>query len=71
MNALIEGWDAADDTRRIWSRARTISEHFAVEAPLLKPLPVDRCGTGRRSSPKADRYSQVAVQTNHYSVRPA
>ena len=68
LNAMIDAWDAADDARRIGSRARTVGEHFAVEAPLLKPLPAEPFETGRLFTPRVDRYSQVTVRTNRYSV---
>lgn len=32
-----------DDACRIGSRARTIGEHFAIEAPLLERRPAERC----------------------------
>jgi hypothetical protein len=35
LNTLIDQWDAADDARRIGSRARTTGELFAIEQPLL------------------------------------
>ncbi len=39
LNATIDWWDIADDARRVGARANAIGELFAVEAPLLKPLP--------------------------------
>lgn len=33
LNALIDGWDAADDARSIGTRPRTIGEHYALERP--------------------------------------
>ncbi|NMN99021.1 IS21 family transposase [Antrihabitans stalactiti] len=68
LNALIESWDIADDDRRIGARPHTVGEHFAIERPLLKPLPSERFETGRWSHPRVDRYSMIAVQTNKYSV---
>lgn len=65
---MIDAWDLADENRRIWLRPYTIGEHFAVERPLLKPLPAERCETGRWFHPRVDRYSQVTVQSNRYSV---
>jgi hypothetical protein len=58
----------ADENRRIGLRPYTIREHFAVEKPLLKPLPAERCETGRWFHPRVDRYSQVTVHSNRYSV---
>jgi transposase len=68
LNLLIDEWDLADDNRRIGSRPHTVGEHFAVEKPLLKPLPEDRFETGRWFHPRVDRYSQVTVASNRYSV---
>ncbi|MFC6086545.1 IS21 family transposase [Sphaerisporangium aureirubrum] len=68
LNALIDAWDSADDARRIGSRPRTIGDHFAIEQPLLKPLPGEAFETGLLLSPRVDRYSQINVRTNRYSV---
>ncbi|MEV8442135.1 hypothetical protein AB0425_32570 [Actinosynnema sp. NPDC051121] len=68
LNAMVDGWDAADDARRIGSRVRTICEMFAAEALLLRRLPVEPFETGRWFTPRGDRYSQVSVRTNRYSV---
>jgi transposase len=68
FNALVDAADDADDARRIGTRPRTIGEHFAVEQPLLTPLPTEPFETGRWFGPRVDRYSQISVRTNHYSV---
>lgn len=68
LNALVEAWDAADDARRIGARPRTVGEMFALEAPLLAPLPAEPFETGRWFTPRVDRFSQVTVRTNRYSV---
>lgn len=68
LNTMIDAWDRADEERRIGSRARTVGEYFAVEAPLLKPLPVEPFETGLLLAPRVDRYSQITVRTNRYSV---
>lgn len=68
LNAMLERWDAADDARRIGSRPRTVGELFAAEQPLLRPLPVEHFETGRWFHPRVDRYGQVTVRTNRYSV---
>ncbi len=68
LNALIDRWDIADNDRRIGSRPRTIGEMFAVERPLLRPLPDKLFETGRWFTPRVDRYSQISVRTNKYSV---
>ncbi|MFI0773071.1 IS21 family transposase [Streptomyces sp. NPDC021218] len=68
LNEMVEQWDLHDGRRRIGSRPRTIDEYFAVEQPLLMPLPDEPFETGRVFTPRVDRYSQIAVRTNRYSV---
>jgi hypothetical protein len=68
LNAQVEAWDAADDARRIGARPRTVGEMFALEAPLLAPLPVEPFETGRWFTPRVDRFGQITVRTNRYSV---
>lgn len=46
LNAMIEQWDEEDERRRIGSRPRPVSEYFAVERPLLQPLPDEPFETG-------------------------
>lgn len=68
LNALIDTWDLEDEQRRIADRTRTIGEFFAMERPLLAPLPQEAFETGRVFTPRADRYAQVTVRMNRYSV---
>lgn len=68
LNAMIDRWDQEDDARRIRARPRTIGEYFAAEQPLLAPLPEEPFETGRLSTPRVDRYSQICVRMNRYSV---
>ncbi|MFJ1964116.1 Mu transposase domain-containing protein [Streptomyces massasporeus] len=68
LNAMIEQWDEEDKQRRIGSRPRPVSEYFAVERPLLQPLPDEPYETGRLFSLRVDRFSQISVRTNRYSV---
>ncbi|MER7179445.1 hypothetical protein ABT404_08160 [Streptomyces hyaluromycini] len=65
---MIDRWDQEDDARRIRSRPRTIGEYFAAEQPLLAPLPEEPVETGRLSTPRVDRYSQICARANRYSV---
>ncbi|MFG2758033.1 hypothetical protein [Streptomyces wuyuanensis] len=39
LNEMVEQWDRQDDARRIGSRSKSVSECFALEQPLLRPLP--------------------------------
>jgi transposase len=68
LNAMVDVWDLEDEARRIGARARTVGEHFATEQPLLAPLPLDEFETGRWFTPRVDRYAQVTVRMNKYSV---
>jgi hypothetical protein len=68
LNTMIDEWDIADERRRIGSRPRTVGEHFAIEQPLLKPMPQEVFETGLVMSLRVDRYAQISVRTNRYSV---
>lgn len=68
LNDLIDQWDAEDEQRRIAQRIRTVGEHFALERPLLQPLPIDIFETVRWFTPWVDRYSQITVRMNRHSV---
>ncbi|GAA4991963.1 IS21 family transposase [Yinghuangia aomiensis] len=68
LNALVEQWDAGDDARRIGARPHTVGEAFALERELLAPLPEEEFETGLQLRPRVDRYGQVSVRMNRYSV---
>ncbi|MFI6937318.1 Mu transposase domain-containing protein [Streptomyces sp. NPDC050287] len=68
LNARIDVWDQQDDQRRIGERPRTVGEYFAIEKPLLQPLPEDHFETGRLLTPRVDRYAQITARMNRYSV---
>ena len=68
LNTLVDDWDVADENRRIANRSRTVGDHFATEQPLLAPLPVEAFETGRWFTPRVDRFAQVTVRMNKYSV---
>ncbi len=68
LNALLDVWDQEDEGRRIADRTRTVGEFFAIERPLLVPLPPEAFETGRVFTPRVDRYAQVTVRMNRYSV---
>jgi transposase len=68
LNARLDAWDVEDEQRRISDRTRTVGEFFAIERPLLAPLPQDAFETGRLLTPRVDRYAQVTVRMNRYSV---
>lgn len=68
LNTLIEGFEKKEAERRIGMREHTIAECFAIEAPLLAPLPEDGLGTRLLLTPTVDRFATVTVRTNQYSV---
>ena len=69
LNALLIGYDLADDDRRISNRTMSVGQHFVFEASLLRPLPAELFETGLTLTPRVDRYSRVTVRQCHYSVR--
>ncbi|MGW1675037.1 hypothetical protein [Streptomyces sp. NPDC002324] len=68
LNEMGEQWDRQDDARRIGPWSRTIAEDFALEQPLLMPLPEEPFETGRIFTPKVDRYGQIPVRSNRSSI---
>lgn len=68
LNEMVEQWDRQDDARRIGARSKTVAECFALEQPLLMPLPEEPFETDRLFTPRVDRYGQIPVRTNRYSV---
>ena len=67
LNEKIDRWDAEDDERRVGMRVRA-GDYFAIEQPLLKPLPAEPFETGSLFTARVDRYAQISIRTNHYSV---
>jgi hypothetical protein len=68
LNALLEAWDDADDRRRISSRTMSVGHDWAFERALLRPLPADPFDTALTLTPRVDRYAQVTIGCNQYSV---
>ena len=68
LNARLEKYDRADDHRRIANRVRTVGDDFALEAPALRPLPVEPFEAGLVLNPRVDRHSRITVRQCHYSV---
>ncbi|MDX3227598.1 Mu transposase domain-containing protein [Streptomyces sp. ME19-01-6] len=65
---MVDEWDLTDESRRLRSRTRTVGEYFAAEQSLPKPLPTELFETGRWFTPRVDRFGQVNVRGNAYSV---
>jgi Mu transposase, C-terminal domain len=68
LNALLEAADDADDARRIGNRAMSVGHDWAFERQLLRVLPAEPFDTAITLTPRVDRYAQVMVRSNHYSV---
>jgi transposase len=68
LNALLEAADDADDKRRIANRINSIGHDWAFEKMLLRPLPGEPFDTALTVTPRVDRYAQVVVRCNQYSV---
>jgi transposase len=68
LNALLEAFDDADDARRVGNRARSVGQDWALERPLLGPLPAEPFDTTLTLTPRVDRYAQIMVRCCQYSV---
>jgi transposase len=71
LNEMVERWDLHDGHRRIGSRPRTVDEYFAIEQPLLMPLPEEPSrpvGCSRRASTATARSPSAPTATRS---RPA
>lgn len=68
LNIRIDLDDAADDGRRIEGRIRAVGQDFAVEVPLLAPLPEESFEAGLLLTPRVDRFGRITVRQCHYSV---
>ncbi|WP_081684176.1 IS21 family transposase [Granulicoccus phenolivorans] len=68
LNAYLAKCDAKDDHRRVGQRTKTVGDDFAVEQPLLRPLPVEPFETGISLRPRVDRHARVTVRQCQYSV---
>jgi hypothetical protein len=68
LNALLEGADEADEARRISNRANSVGHDWSFERTLLRPLPTEAFDSALTLEPRVDRYAQVMVRCNQYSV---
>lgn len=68
LNALLTAADDADDLRRISNRANSVGHDWAFEKTLLRPMPDEPFDTALTLTPRVDRYAQVMVRCNQYSV---
>ena len=68
LNELLDAADARDDYRRVGNRTNTVATDFAVERPLLRPLPAEPFPTWLTVTPRVDRYARITVRQCQYSV---
>jgi hypothetical protein len=68
LNALLQAADGADGKRRIANRANSVGHDWAFEKTLLRLLPGEPFDTALTVTPRVDRYAQVMVRCNKYSV---
>ncbi|MDQ4068876.1 MAG: IS21 family transposase, partial [Actinomycetota bacterium] len=68
LNALLLEAAARDDRRYIAHRRITVGEHFALEAPALRPLPPEAFDPSVVDSYRVDTKSRVCVRQCRYSV---
>jgi transposase len=68
LNALLEAADDADDARRVANRSTSVGQDWDFERTLLHPLPAESFDTALTLTPRVDRYAQVMLRCNQYSV---
>jgi len=68
LNEMIAGYDDADLSRVIEGHRATIEAEFAIEAPLLSPVPLETFDTSRHAQARVDTKSRVCVRQCRYSV---
>jgi transposase len=68
LNERLKAWDDADDARRIGNRTSSVGHAWGFERTLLRPLPDELFDTALTLTPRVDRYAQVMVRCNQYSV---
>jgi transposase len=68
LNELLAAAMTRDDRRHVAHRRVSVGEHFALEAQVLRPLPVESFDTTVLSSHRVDRKSRVSVRGGLYSV---
>lgn len=68
LNELMVAGVRRDDQRFIAHRRITVGEHFALEAPALRQLPVEAFEAGGLGSHRVDAKARVCVRSAYYSV---
>ncbi len=68
LNEAMAAADARDDARRIGARSRTVGAFFAVEQPMLNPLPDSAFDASMSLSCRVDAKARICVRQSYYSV---
>ncbi|MEJ3745374.1 hypothetical protein WEI85_19030 [Actinomycetes bacterium KLBMP 9797] len=68
LNERLAAIDAAEDARHVHGAPTSIGHNFAIEAPLLGPLPADDVELGTTLTPLVRRNSRIVVRQSYYSV---
>ncbi len=68
LNDLVAEGDRLDDVRHIEGRHMSVAEHFALEQPLLRPLPSEHFDAGLLLNCRVDSKSRICVRQCFYSV---
>jgi transposase len=68
LNELVAAGDARDDLRHVAGRHLSIAAHFALEAPLLSPLPAESFDVALALNCRVDTKSRICVRQCFYSV---
>lgn len=68
LNELILAGCLIDDDRLITGRRISVGDHFTLEAPTLRRLPIEVFDAGSWSQHRVDAKARVSVRAVHYSV---
>jgi hypothetical protein len=68
LNAMLAAADDADDRRRIANRANTVGQDWHTEKLSLQPITGEPFDTALTLTPRVNRYAQIMVRCNQYSV---
>lgn len=68
LNELISAGCQVDDGRLIGHRRISVGDHFGLEAPTLRALPIEVFDSATMSNHRVDTKARISVRSVHYSV---
>lgn len=68
LNELIAAGCVTDDDRLIAHRRMSVGDHFRLEAPTLRALPIEMFDSAAMSNHRVDTKARVSVRSVYYSV---